>query len=90
MGQGQWYFNSFLGMNPDKYQFMTIETPNTLLNFQFNNVTIKTSVSKKLLGAIIDKKTWPYVAAQTIFKKVNLNFMLWIESPYFCLQNKLY
>ena len=44
-------------MNSDKYQFMTIEAPNTLLNFQFNNVTIKTSVSKKLLGAIIDKKT---------------------------------
>ena len=50
------FFNNFLVLNSDKCQFMTLGTPNTLLKYKCKNNTIRNSVSKKLLGVIIDKK----------------------------------
>ena len=50
----EWFFNNFLVLNSDKCHFMALRTPNTLPNFKCDNITIKNSVSKKLLGVIID------------------------------------
>ena len=44
----EWFLNNFLGLNSDKWHFMILETPNTLLNFKCKNMTIKNSASEKL------------------------------------------
>ena len=52
---------------------MTLGTPNTLPNFNCNNIfTIKKSVSEKLLGVIIDNKLDFREHLNTIGKKANL------------------
>ena len=51
---GEWFFNSFLVLNYDKCQFMTLGTPDTLLNFKCKNITIQSSASENLLGLNID------------------------------------
>ena len=52
----KWFFNNFLVLNSYKRNFTTLGTPNILPNFKCKNITIKNSVSEKLLGAIIDNK----------------------------------
>ena len=51
---------------------MTLETPNTLPNFKCKNITIKRSVSEKLLGVIIDNKFDFTEHFNTVCKKANL------------------
>ena len=51
---------------------MTLETPNTLPNFKCKNITIKKSVSEKLLGVIIDNKFDFTEHFNTVCKKANL------------------
>ena len=52
----EWFFNNFLVLNSDKCPFLTLGAPNTLPNIKCKNITIKSSTSEKLLGAIIDNK----------------------------------
>ena len=42
----EWLFNNYLLLNSDKCHFMTLGTPNTLLNFKYKNITIKNSASE--------------------------------------------
>ena len=51
---------------------MTLETPNTLPNYNFKNITIKNSASKKLSGVIIDNKLDFTENLNTGCKKANL------------------
>ena len=51
---------------------MALGTPNTLPNFKCKNITIKNSVSKKLLGVIINNKLDFTEHLNTVYKKVNL------------------
>ena len=68
----EWFFNNFLVLNSDKCHFMTLGTPNTLPNFKCKNITIKNSVSEKLLGVIIDNKLEFTEHLNTVCKKANL------------------
>ena len=51
---------------------MTLGTPNTLPSFKSKNITIKDSVSKKLLGVIIDNKLDFTEHIIALCKKANL------------------
>ena len=66
------FFNKFFVLNSDKCHFMTLGTPNTLPNFKCKNITIKNSVSEKLLGVIINNKLDFTEHLNTVCKKANL------------------
>ena len=68
----EWFFNNFLVLNSDKCHFMTLGKPNTLPNLKCDNITIKNSVSEKLLGVIIDNKLDLAEHLNTICKMANL------------------
>ena len=51
---------------------MTLGAPNTLPNFNCKTITIKNSVSEKLLGIIIDNKFDFTEYLNTVYKKANL------------------
>ena len=51
---------------------MALGTPNTLPKFKYENITIKNSASKKLLGVIIDNKLDFTEHLNTACKKANL------------------
>ena len=68
----EWFFNNFLVLNSDKCHFMALGTPNTLPNFKCKNITIKNSVSEKLLGVIINNKLDFTEHLNTLCKKANL------------------
>ena len=59
-------------MNSDKCHFMTLGTPNFLLNFKCKNITTKSSASEKLLGVIIYNKSDFTEHLNTECKKANL------------------
>ena len=67
----EWFFNNFHVLNSGKCHFMTLGTPNTLPNFKFKNITIKNSVSEKLLGVIIYNKLDFTEHLNTVCKKAN-------------------
>ena len=52
----KWFFNNFFKLNSEKCYLMTLRTPTILPNFKLKNITIKNSVSEKLLDVIIDNK----------------------------------
>ena len=68
----EWFFNNFLVLNSEKCHFMTLGTPTTIPNFKCKNITIKNSVSEKLLGVIIDNKLDLAEHLNTICKMANL------------------
>ena len=51
---------------------MTLGTLNTLTKFKCKNITMKNSVSEKLLGVIIDNKLDFMEHLDTVYKKANL------------------
>ena len=68
----EWFFNNYLVVNSDKCHFMTLGTPNTLPNFKCKNITIKNSVSEKLLGVFIDNNLDFTEHLNTVCKKARL------------------
>ena len=68
----EWFFNNFLRLNFDKCHFLTLGTPNYLPNFKRKNITIKNSVSEKLLGVIMGNKLDFMEHLNTVCKKANL------------------
>ena len=52
----EWVFNNFLVLNPKKYHFMSLATPNKLSNFKCNDIIFKNNFFENLLGVTIDNK----------------------------------
>ena len=66
------FFNNFPVLNSDKCHFMALGTPTTLANFKCKNITIKKSVSEKLLGVITANKLDFTEHLNTVCKKAYL------------------
>ena len=49
-----WFYDDFLVLNPKKCHFITLGNGSNLCNFSCDDITIKNSLSEKILGFFID------------------------------------
>ena len=68
---------------------MTLGAPNTLPNFKCKNITIKDSASEKLVPLLVTNLTLRNTLIQYV-KRQTWSYMLYIESPDFCIQSSMF